>query len=82
MKNTSYDLALFEIRGLDETNITEQLSVVCNDIYMLNMLTTQIQVKNNSLFEFVYLFDVWVNQLNINIQINYHLLRFGCAHLQ
>ena len=82
MKNPSYDLALFELRGLDETNITEQLSVVGNDIYKINMLTTQIQVDNNSLFEFAYLFDVWVNQLNINIQINSHLLRFGCAHFQ
>ena len=82
MKNPSYDLALFELRGLDETNITEQLCVVGNDIYKINMLTTQIQVYNNSLFEFAYLFDVWVNQLNINFQINYHLLRFGYAHLQ
>ena len=82
MKNPSYDIALFEVRGLDETNITEQLSVIGNDIHKINMLTTQMQVNNNSLFEFAYLFDIWVNQLNINIQINSYLLRFGCTHLQ
>ena len=37
------------------------LSVVIDDTFLLNILTTKVQIKNNSLFGFVYLFDVWVN---------------------
>ena len=43
------------------TQINTQLNVIVNDYFAFNILTTQVQVKNDSLFEFVYLFDVWVN---------------------
>lgn len=59
-KFRSIDLSL-SYYPLDLTTQNTHWRVVINDIYLLNMLTTRIKIKNNSLFEFVYLFDVWVN---------------------
>ena len=54
----------FNFNPSNETN--NQLNVVVDDYFLLNLLTTLVQVKDNSLFEFVYLFDVWVNQIDFN----------------
>lgn len=58
-------------------------NVVVGEVFKLNMLTL-IQIKKNSLFEFVYLFDVWVNQNQLKLlklKINYfNINRLGCPH--
>ena len=54
----------FNYYPLNETN--NQLNVVVDDFFLLNLLTTLAQVKDNLLFEFVYLFDIWVNQIDFN----------------
>ena len=43
--------------------------VVVEDIFLLNMLTTLVKVKHEKLFEFIYLFDVWVR-----VTTNYKLV--------
>ena len=53
--NQTYDLA-FDMHSLDK--ITENIYVVVGDVFLLEMLSPLIQVKNNLVFEFVYLFDV------------------------
>ena len=39
----------------------DYLFTVTDNLYLFNILTTIIQIKDNQLFEFVYLFDVWIN---------------------
>ena len=56
--NETFDLA-FDLFPLD--NIIDHSSVAISDIFLLEMLTTLIEVKNNLVFEFIYLFDFWVN---------------------
>ena len=59
--NGTFDLG-FDLFPLD--NIIDHFSVAISDVFLLEMLTTLIEVKNNLVFEFVYLFDVWVNQID------------------
>ena len=59
--NETADLS-FSLTGLDK--ITDHINVVIGDVFLLDMLTPLIEVKNNLVFEFVYQFDVWVNQID------------------
>ena len=59
--NGTFDLG-FDLFPLDE--IIDHINVAISDIFLLEILTTLIEVKNNVAFEFVYLFDVWVNQID------------------
>lgn len=43
----------------------ESFHVVFGDVYLFNILTTQIQNKDNILCGFIHLFDVWVIQILI-----------------
>ena len=45
-------------------DINDHINVVIGDVFLLDMLTPLIEVKNNLVFEFVYQFDVWVNQID------------------
>ena len=54
---THYDLGL-GIYGL--TNSNRYYFTVIGEAYLLNMMTTLVPVKDNSLFGFINLFDVWV----------------------
>ena len=42
---------------------------VTDDLYYLNLLTSVIQIKDNSVFAFVRLFDVWVNLIVVQIKV-------------
>ena len=52
-----YDLGL-SIYSLNDLN--HKSFTIINEGYFLNMTTTLVPVKDNSLFGFIYLFDVWV----------------------
>ena len=54
---THYDLGV-GIYSL--TDLNRNYYTIINEGYFLNMMTTLVPVKDNSLFEFIYLFDVWV----------------------
>ena len=54
---THYELGL-SIYGL--TDLNHNYFTVINEGYFLNMMTTLVPVKDNSLFGFINLFDVWV----------------------
>ena len=54
---THYDLGL-GVYGL--TDLNRYYFIVIGEAYFLNMMTTLVPVKDNSLFGFINLFDVWV----------------------
>ena len=55
------DLSLGYIHDINQF-MNDTLNVVVNDMFLFNILTTLVRVKNHKLFEFTKLFDVWVNQ--------------------
>ena len=61
--NGTFDL-VFHLIPLDK--IIDHFNVAISDAFLLEMLTPLIEVKNNLVFGFVYLFDVWVIKLILN----------------
>ena len=55
------DLSLSYVHDINQS-MNDTLNVVVNDMFLFNILTTLVRVKNHELFEFTKLFDQRVNQ--------------------